>query len=61
VLHVLHKGWLTYGMRAQKWHKEKFPWHATFTAVSIYFLPLLPTQRLYIVKNMHIYIYSDRT
>jgi len=61
VLHALYKGWLTYDMHAQKWHEEKFPWHATFTAVSAYFLPLLPNQRLYIVKNMHMQIYRDST
>jgi len=45
--------YITYGMRAQKWHEEKFLWHAIFTAVSIYFLPFLLNQRFCIVKNMH--------
>jgi hypothetical protein len=48
-------------MHAKKWHKEKFPWHTIFTAVSSYFLPLLPNQHLYIVKNMHIKIYRNYT
>lgn len=27
----------------QKWHKKRFPWHATFTVVSIYFYHSCPT------------------
>jgi len=36
----------------QKWHAERLPWRAAFTAVPIFFLFLLPSQVLYIVKNM---------
>ena len=37
-------------------------WHASFTAVPIFFLFPLPYQRLYMVKSMHVYTHiSDCT
>ena len=60
VLHALYKGWLTYGMCAQKWHEERFPWHTTFTAVPIYFLPLCPTSVSILWKTcIYRYSYTD--
>jgi hypothetical protein len=39
------------------WLAERFPWHAAFNDVPISVLFLLPDQRLYIVKDVYIYIY----
>ena len=54
--------WLTNLWHAgPKRHAEIFPWYATFRAVTIFFLHILPQKSLYIVKNMCvcvcIYIY----
>ena len=39
-----------------KWHVKRFPWQAAFPAAVPFFKFLLPDQRLYIVKNMCVYI-----
>jgi hypothetical protein len=40
-----------------KWHAERFPWHAAFTAVPV-FVCLLPDQRLYIVYTMCVHTHT---
>jgi len=40
------------------WHVDRFPWHATFTAVPIYFYIFCPTS-IYIVKRLCIFTYTD--
>ena len=39
-----------------QWHACT-KWHAAVTAVQIIFLFILPNQRLYIVRNVHVCVY----
>jgi len=41
-----------------KWHTERLPWRTALTAVPIFFLLLLPSQNVYIVKCLYACAYK---
>ena len=60
ILHSARRNYARPGL-PNLWHAVRFPWHAAFTAVSVFLFVFLPDQCLYMCINTHIRLPRDCT